>query len=371
MKFTISTRPLKNVTNLGIIKANISQFYERSELLQIVATRDTLHLNLEAAGIKTKMTLKGSGDSDSVASILVECAKFKQLIDSIDTEIMTLEFIPGGLSVHAGTSKFSIAQLADINDMQLDEPISEYTASSTVAIPAASWQFVKDHQIFALATSDKRPVYQNVWVGDDHGVIAGDMDIGMFAYSKQGSFDKSCLLPASIINLFTSIPEGSTVSRVGNNYVLNIETDSYSMITEFTPKYEEDSAVGSYNADMILKILNHPESFITIDIAPIIKFINQTSIVNQAGRDKLFTLTVADHTLTLTNRVSSYSMDVDTDDSYTVIFATEYIKKVLANLDSDNVNIAPMIQQTSTGGTRVVGCIFWTEKLTLVLAGQG
>ena len=80
MRFTVSTKPLKNVTDLGIIKANISKFYYRSNIVQITATRDTLKLNIEASGIKSRMTLSGSGDSDTAASVLVECAKFKNLI---------------------------------------------------------------------------------------------------------------------------------------------------------------------------------------------------------------------------------------------------------------------------------------------------
>lgn len=370
MKFTLSTKPLKSVTSLGIIKANISQYYYRSNVVQITATRDTLKLNIEAASIKTRMTLKGSGDSDTPASIIVDCAKFKQLIDSIDNDVMTIEFIAGAISIHAGTSKFSIPQLIDTGDVQLDEPVMEYKALSTVAIPASNWQFIKDHQMYAISTSEDRPVYKNVWVGEDNGVIVGDMDIGLFTYSKQGSFDTSCLLPASLINLFTSIPEGSTVSKLGNNYILSIETDSYSMATEFAPKYESDSAVGSYNSKIILDKLQHPASFITIDIGPIIKFINQTSIVNQAGIDKLFTLTIDNGKLTLANRVSNYTMDVDTDASYKVIFVTEYIKKVLANLDDDTVNIAPIMGKIN-GVDSAVGCMFWTEKLTAMLAGQG
>ncbi len=97
MKFTVSTAPLKNVMNLGIIKSNISKFYYRSNIVQITADRDTLKLNIEAASIKTRMTLRGSGDEDAVRTVMVECLKFKNLIDSIDSEIISLEFIDGGL----------------------------------------------------------------------------------------------------------------------------------------------------------------------------------------------------------------------------------------------------------------------------------
>lgn len=366
MKFTVNTKALKNATDLGIIKANISKFYYRSNVVQITATLDTLKINIEASGIKTKMILGGSGDEDSMASIIVDCSIFKSLIDSIDTEIMTLEFIAGGMYIHAGTSKFSIPQMLDVNDVQLEEPAEDYSVSSTTTIKPADWQFIKDHQMYAIATKETHPVYKNVWVGADKSVIIGDYDSSLFTYSKRGEFDTTCLFPASLINLFTSIPEGSTVSKIGKSYILNIVTDNYSIITEFTPKYEDDESVGSYNSTMILNMLVHPESFITVDITPITKFINQTSILAQSELDKVFDFVLENGELTLSNATSSYSMHVDSTDIYTVKFSSDLFKRVLSNFDSDKINIAPMYR-----GDMTIGCIFWTDSLTTLLAGQG
>lgn len=375
MKFTVSTKPLKNVTNLGIIKANISKFYYRSNVVQITADQHTLKLNIEASGIKTKMVLSGSGDEDVTKSIIVDCSMFKNLIDSIDNDIISIEFVDGGIAIHAGTSKFAIPQLLDVNDVQLNEPIDSYTATSTFTIKPADWQFVKDHQMYAISASKEHPVYTNVWVGNDKGVIVGDFESSLFTYSKQGNFDSICLLPPSLINLFTSIPEGSTVEKIDRNYVLTITTDSYSMVTEFLPKYEDDDAVGSYNSGIILNMLNHPESFITVDVAPIIKFINQTSILNQTEVSKILTFSIEDGTLTLTNRSSRYSMEVESDRDYTVKFLIDMFKSVLTNMDSDKVNIAPILRQgTDDMGQPIemaIGCIVWTDTITTVVAGQG
>jgi hypothetical protein len=375
MRFTVSTKPLKNVTDLGIIKANISKFYYRSNVVQITADQHTLKLNIEASGIKTKMVLSGSGDEDVTKSIIVDCSMFKNLIDSIDTDIISIEFVDGGITIHAGTSKFAIPQLLDVNDVQLNEPIDSYTATSTFTIKPADWQFVKDHQMYAISASKEHPVYTNVWVGNDKGVIVGDFESSLFTYSKQGNFDSICLLPPSLINLFTSIPEGSTVEMIDRNYVLTITTDSYSMVTEFLPKYEDDDAVGSYNSGIILNMLNHPESFITVDVAPIIKFINQTSILNQTEVSKILTFSIEDGTLTLTNRSSRHSMEVESDRDYTVKFLIDMFKSVLTNMDSDKVNIAPILRQgTDDMGQPIemaIGCIVWTDTITTVVAGQG
>lgn len=373
MKFTVNTKPLKNVTSLGIIKANISNYYYRSGVIQITASRDTLVLNIEASGIKTKMTLRGSGDEDRTVATIVDCAKFKQLIDSIDSAVLSIEFIDGGIYVKAGNSKFTIPQTLDVNDVQLDEPTSDYVSDSTVAIKPAEWQFVKDHQMYALSKSKEHPVYTNVWIGADGKVIVGDIDLGRFTYSHQGTFDTTCLLPASLINLLTSIPENSLVSKAGKSYLLSVETDSYTMVTEFTPKYEDDEAVGSYNSNIILSRMSHPESFITINVDPIIKFINQTSILNQSDLDKILDFVVADNNLTLSNRIGSYSTEANTASDFSIKFDLDLFKGVISNFDSDEIHLAPMFGSgTDDNGNNIqipVGCIFWTEDITTILAG--
>lgn len=366
MRFTVNTKALKNATDLGIIKANISKYYYKSNVVQITATADTLKINVEASGIKTKMILGGSGDEEITTSILVDCSIFKSLIDSIDTDVLSIEFIAGGIYIHAGTSKFSIPQMLDINDVQLEEPEDDYSVTNTSTIVPSDWQFIKDHQMYAIATKESHPVYKNVWVGQDKDVIVGDYDSSLFTYSKRGKFDATCLFPASLINLFTSIPEGSTVSKIGKSYILNITTDNYSMITEFLPKYEDDESVGNYNATMILNMLKHPDLFITLDIAPLTKFINQTAILAQTEMDKVFDFVLSDGKLTLSNTTSSYSMQVDSNESYTVKFSSDLFKRVLSNFDSDKINIAPMHR-----GDMTIGCIFWTDNLTTLLAGQG
>ncbi len=375
MKFTLSTKPLKTVMGLGIIKANITKFYYRSNLVQLTATRDTLKVNIEATGIKTRMVLKGSGDTDTSASIIVDCSKFKNLIDSIENDVVTLEFIDNGLYVHAGTSKFAIPQVLDVNDVQLTEPIDQYSTTGAVVIKPAEWQFVKDHQLYALSESETRPVYKNVWVSDKKDIITGDMDRGLFVYSKACDFGSTCLLPASLVNLFTTIPESAVISKADRDYVLTIEADSYTMITQFTPRYEDDESVGSYHAEIVLDKFKHPDEFITLDIVPVVKFINQNAILANSDKDKVLNFTVDNKTLTLSTVSNSYSMPVEATKNYTVNFDIDYIKSVLANFDTDRINLAPMSRAIEDDNGKpveqVYGFIFWSDTLTTVLAGKG
>lgn len=368
MKFVVATKPLKTATSLGIIKSNISKFYGRSGVVQITATRDALKLNIQASGIKTRMTLAGSGDSDTPETIIVDCSVFKTLIDSIYSEVLSIEFVPGGISLIADTSKFSISQMVDAADMRLEEPMDSTASESTVSVKPSDWQFVKDHQMYAIATKDTHPVYMNAWVGAEGDVIVGDFDLSMFTYSKRGAFGNTCLFPTSLINLFSSIPENSTISKVGKNYILNITEESYSLVTEITPKYEEDEAVGSYNSKIILDMLTHPEFYVTIKAGAITRFINQTSIISKTELDKVFDFTVAGSELTLSNPTSSYSMVIETniESKFTVKFNSDLFKSVLSNFDEDDINVAPMLRN----GT-AIGCIFWTDSLTALLAGMG
>ena len=365
MRFTLSTTPLKNATNLGIIKSNISKLYYRSGLIQLTVTEDKLKMNIEATGIKTVMTLSGSGSGDGSNGIIIDCTVFKKLIDSIESDVITLDFNSGNLAISAGTSKFTIPQVLDINEVQLNEPISEYTASSEVIINPADWKFVNEHQTFALASLDNSnyPVYTNIWVGDNHDVITGDYEKSLFTHSEKGNFDGSCLLTPSLVNLFTSIPEGSKIIKVDKEYILSINTDAYDIITEFTPKYEDDAAVGSYNSAIIKGMLKHPDNSITIAVAPIIKFINQISLLSQSAFDQVLTFAVKDCALTISNTSNEYSTTVDSSEEYMINFQLDYVKSVLSNFDTDTVNAAKMERDGNP-----IGLIFWSDNLTVLLA---
>ena len=75
MKFTCSTKPLQSALKLGVIKSNISKFYQKSCLAKVTCSKDTLRVNLEASRIMTQLTLHGSGDEDGPVGIFVDCQK--------------------------------------------------------------------------------------------------------------------------------------------------------------------------------------------------------------------------------------------------------------------------------------------------------
>lgn len=366
MRFTLSTQPLKNATDLGIIKSNISKLYYRSGLIQLMIVDNKLKMNIEATGIKTTMLLNGSSSGEGDNGIIIDCTVFKKLIDSIESDVMTLEINPGNLTISAGTSKFTIPQVLDINEVQLVEPISEYNGTSEIVINPTDWKFVSEHQSFAIASLDNcnYPVYTNIYVGDNHEVITGDYEKrSWFTRSTKGNFDGTCLLTPSLVNLFTSIPDGSKIIKVDKEYILNISTDAYEIITEFTPKYEDDPAVGSYNADVIREKLNHPDTGITISVAPVLKFINQISLLSQNVYDNLLSFTVKDCALTVSNTSNEYSATVDSDDEFTVNLQLDFVKSILSNFDADDISFSKLERDG-----KIIGLIFWSENLTMLLA---
>jgi hypothetical protein len=373
MRFTVSTKPLKNAIELGIIKANVSEFFWRSRIVQITANRDTLKLNIQATGVKTRMTLKGSGDSDTEQIIMVDCLMFKSLVDSIDSNVMSLEFIDGGLFIHAGSSKFAVPKLSDAEDAQLDEPTDDYSLADHITITPEDWQYVKEHQMYAIATQDKHPVYKNAWVGADHEIVVGDIDRALFTYSHRGNFADPCLLPPTIINLFTTIPAGSKIVKCGRSYIIEIDTDSYSLRTEFTPKYEDDETVGNYHSDFIKGMMQHPEDFVTVEVSPNLKFFKQISLVSRPEKTKITDFIVADGKLTFSIKPNSYSAEVTSGNEYDLHFNTDFLKRVLSSFDAEVIHIAPAYKdRTDEAGNpvkKVEGCIFWTDTLTAVLAG--
>lgn len=362
MKFTVNTAPLKNVTNLGVIKANISKFFYTSNLIQVTANRDTLRLNIVSNGIKTQMLLHGTGDEDTESTILVDCSVFKSLIDSIESDTVTFEYSEGGLFVIAGTSKFTLAKLVDAEGMNIDTPADSYDSADVHDVDPSVWKFIKEHQMFAVSTSNTYLVYRNLWVSDEGDVLAGDYSQSLFAYSKNDTLGNTCLLPVSLVNLLVAIPENSRVAKVGKNYVLQIETDSYTLLTEFAPQYEENGT--TYNAPAVMAMLNHPNEFASLEISPVLKFLNQSALLTSNSMDKVVILSAQSGSLTFTTRQSEIRLLSSGESTYTVKFNSDLLKSVLSNFDSDIINISPILRDDVA-----IGCIFWSDKLTMLLAG--
>lgn len=370
MKFVVSTKPLSDGLNLGIVNANVSKYYQKSTLAQISAKGNTLKINLEAASILSEIVLKGSSDEPNESIIFVDCLLFKQLISTIETPTVTLEFTDNGLIVHSGKSKFTLARMVDDDvDVKLASPSSEYNTDDLVDIKKPDWKFVKDFQMFALSMSLIYPVYTKVYISEQGDVIVGDFDNSLFTYSNKSNLGKTCLLSDTVINLLNSLPEDSKLINLGNSYLIKVSTDSYEFSAEFTPMYENTDGVGDFNAPVLLGLLgdSNEDSIyksVNVDISNINKALNQSALLSNSSEDVINVEVSANTVRVFDNNIDCPLPAKGETANYSVLFKTNILKSVISNAPSDDVTLIPMLRDDE-----VTGIKFIFKELSVVLAG--
>lgn len=374
MKFIVSTKPTKSALDLAIINSNVSKFYSKSCLAEVSANANTLTINLEAASIVSEVKLKGSGDTDEASTVFVDSLVLKQLIASFDSPTIIFEFAESGLILHSGKSKFTLPKMTDDSDMALARPLKALELSNcvNVDVDSSAWKFVKDHQMFAIAMSFVHPVYTNVWVGDGDDVVVGDFDNSIFTHSHKSNLGCCCLLSDTIVNLLMSLPEGSKIVRdpESRSYIINGSTDSFDYIAQFTPKYESDPGVGSYNADMVLSMMpDSSDQAVTLDSDKISKLLNQASLLSTSSEDTI-TLSVRDKQAWLHDNNVNGSVDVKPScdwgkiKEYSVEFRTALLKSAMSNYSGD-ISIYPCMADDDIVG----GVVMKDKDVTTLLAG--
>lgn len=367
MKFTVSTKPLQDAINLAIINSNVSKFYRKSCIVQISAIDNVLQLNVEASDICSMVRLNGENDSEGTATVFVDSLIFKQLVSTFDSNSTTISFLENGITLISGSSKFDLPKLVDSEEVDFIEPydvsVSQNDVEGPYDINKANWKYVKEHQMFALADTLITPVYKRVYVGGEDGnVIVGDYDNSLFTHTVGCEFTNPCLLSDTVINLFTTIPDNSKYYKHNDNYIIYADTDAYKFISEFTPKYESDEGIGSYNSETILRIMRTPTSdFAKVDASSVSKYLGQLDILSK-GPDATVKFTVEGNTLKVSNKssVKNFTISGDCPD-FNAEFKSSYLKSVLSNYPNE-ISIAPMKQDDE-----VTGIVTWDDRLVTVL----
>lgn len=363
MQFTCNTKPLMEALNLGVINANVSNYNKKSNLAQLSATKSQLKINLEAANICTELKLRGSGDEESGPTIFVSSLLLKQLVATLETAVVTIEFREDGIVIHSGKSKFTLPKMLDAGELTLTAPVVADYSTDAIPINQADWKFIKDNQMFAIAMSFIHPVYTRVWIGESGDVIVGDIDNSLFTHSKKSKLGNTCLLSDTIINLFTCLPDGAKLHKLDRDYIVECDSDSFSYISQFTPLYEADEGVGSYNSDIFLSTMEHGDTSISVSTVALNKFLSQASLLSSTLDDTIV-LTVSGNTLTLADKNVDCKLDVvGNDEQYQLEFRTESLRKVIANYTSENINISVVITEDEPSGL-----LIWDEALTTLIA---
>lgn len=365
MNFTLNTKPFQDGLNLGIIPSNISKFYQKSCIAQISATKGKLKVNLEADSILSEIIFHGSYDSEEESVAFVDCLLLKQLVGTLDTQTLTIEFVDGGVVIHSGKSKFTLPAMVSGSDSKLTPPTLAPEGSVSVKIDKESWKFVNDNQMYAVAMSFVHPVYTLVWVGEAGDIIVGDFDNSLFTFSKKSNLGETCLISSTIINLLNNLPEGASLTKLANSYRIDVRTDSYEYASEFRPKHENDEGVGSYESEAILSLnVTESDNFFKLNIEPVSKFLNQAQLLS-ASSDDVISFSYKDGTLILQDDNVETTIPVEgTCNPFSVTFITSMLSKVLANMDETTVSVAPSYQEDTA-----VGINLWTKNMSAVFGG--
>lgn len=370
MNFTVSTKPLQDALALGVIKSNVSKFYQKSTIAEITADRKSLKINLEAPSVISELVLKGTGDFDGPITVFVDCLTLKDLISTLDANSTTIEYTTGGIIIHSGKSKFTLPQVIEEADIELKKPSMVPAEAQVIELSKADWKFVDDHQMFAIAMSYIHPVYTNVWVGASGDVLVGDFDNGIFTRSSKNKLGSTCLLSDTIINLFNSLPEGSHITRIGDSYLIKVTTDSFEYSAEFVPKNESDEGVGSYNSEIILGMFNtEDEKAIKVNTDKISKVLSQATLLSR-NNENTIQISVNGRELVLKddNVDCHIELDADAPENYSQKFKTVLLKDMITNMDEETIRIVPM-KQSNDGQDTIVGIVSWTKNMAVVIAG--
>lgn len=363
MNFTLSTKPLSDALNLGVIPANISKYYRLSCLAQVTASKHELRINLEASNVVTEILLKGQGDAEEPITGFVDCLVLKQLVSTFDTNTTTFEYTDGGIVLHSGSSKFTLPYLAEAADGELRRPKLAPEGAPKVPIDLKDWKFIKDYQMYAVALSFVHPIYTKVWIGEGGDVIVGDFDNSLFTFSKKNKLGRTCLLPDTIINLFNSLPEGANITLMDQSYRVDVKTDGYEYASEFTPEYENQGNVGSYAAPEIMdSVVKDDANTIKVAVAPIAKFLSQADLLSSGGDSRIEFGIAGQEVRIHDSNVDCKVKFEGTCQEFNIPMNAGLFKPIISHIDSETVNICPAMLDGV-----VSGLVIWSDNLTVMV----
>ena len=368
MKFTVNTKPLQDALSLAVVDANINSMYQPSILAQMIATRDKLTLNFEASKIMSEVDIYGSGDSDELGVAIVSNKLLKQLVSTLDTNTITIEFVEGGIVIYSGKSKFSVPNIVDVLSMRLGRH-SQNVEGSAIKVDKDKWKFIKDNQMFAVAMSFIRPVYTRVWIGEDTDVLTGDMDMSIFTHSNKSDLHHRCLISDTVVNLVNSLPEGAELYLVNNSYVVNVATQGFNYTAQILVEHEDSPDTGDYMSGVLLDMMKHPDNHIVVDLAALLKPLAQSAIFLDGSKsDATINVTFRDNTIILhdnnvedTISVKSISGQVD---DFDIEFRTDLLSSVLKHFEGEAISLSVIKSDGEDGGL-----LFWNDEMTTMLAG--
>ena len=365
MEFTCNTKPLVDALELGIIDSNVTDFNQRSKIALLTFTEDYLKVNVESTAIKTEVEIIGRGTYGDTYSIFVNCATFKKLLRTIDSGTISFKSIENGIVIKADQSQFTLPAMLEAQDAELTAPVGITEDAEEIPYNKDNWRYIKANQLYAVATSYVHPVFTYVWVGDSGDVLTGDIDVSLFTASDGNSLGTTCLLSISIINLLTSLPDGTKLYKVGSDFVAVVTTDEFTYISQITPTYETNETVGNYNSNTILGVMSHPVEYVQVPSHVITKYLNQAELL-ATSKTPVVVFDVSGDDVSIYNDTINCSISAVANGSskYHLTFLLSNLRKVLSNYGETIVSIGSL-----TNGDEITGIVIWNDTLTTAIAG--
>ena len=371
MIFTISTKPLKTAISLAVVNKNINKNIQKSAIAQLSMSEKNFRINTEAASISTEVTLFGSGDGD--ATIFVDAQTFKNLISTIDSTQIKIEFDGDGtdttfIKVISGASEYIIPRVFDAGKISMKRPMD--VSTDGVDLDKSAWKYVSDHFLFALPHEKSAfPVYNNIWVGENGDIIVGDMVESLFVHCAKSNLGATYLLSESIVNLLCSVPDGSKIKKGDDDsYTIAFTSDSFTYLAEFVPKVENDEN-GNYRSNAILPLLAGSKAqYVDVKVSDISKILSQLKIV--AGNEIGITLKLSADEMRFSGKTINASIPAAGNFAEPIErrFKVSLLSGITANLPEDSVRITRAMLKKSDGSEINTGLVFTSGDMTVVCA---
>lgn len=356
MKFNLSTKPLKDAMDLGIISSNISKFFEKSTVIELTVEDDTLRLNTQATSILSESYIQGHNEGgQGVASAIVDATLFKSLIGTIDASEIGLTFGDNALVVTYGKSKFNVPLLlTDEDEVSLDRPKTDDLDSHFCGeLHPDTWKYIQEHQLYAVAMSQIDKAYTRVWVSEDKGVLTGDPNLSLFTYQPSCDLVGSCLVSTTVVNLMSILDAGSKMYNIDDdNYVVVVDQDSFKFVSQFTVDHENSNGIGSYASDMIFDmVLEDSDNEVNIEANKLYGTIKQAALFVTPS-DPLIYMESGSDGLKLTNNNVDCKISSDASMEYSIGFTVSDIDTVVSHMGGENLTMSPIIKENEVFGIR-------------------
>lgn len=357
MKFNLNVQPLKDAMNLGIISSNISKFFEKSTVIQLTAEGNTLRINTQATSLLSEAVISGDNEDGNAATAIVDCTLFKSLVGTLTSNEMSLDFQENSLVVESGRSRFNVPKLlTDEDAASLDRPAStdKLKGKHCTELKPATWKYIQDHQLYAVAMSQIQKVYTRVWVSANKGVLTGDPQMSLFTYQENNALDSDCLVSSTVVNLLSVLDEGSQLYHYNDSsYVVVMTCDAFTFTSQFTVEHESESGIGTYAADMIFEmVLDDSQQSVKVSRSKMYANIKQASLFASSS-NPLISVEADDKGIKLVNKnVNCRIAKENSGMQYTACFTVNDIDTVVSHLDEEDILVTPIVKDDEVFGLR-------------------